>query len=507
MPLLLSRTFFTLTLTSLALLAPQAIKADSFDIVISNGRVMDPETGLDQVLNVGIVGNTIKLISSAPLQGARTIDATNKVVAPGFIDTHLHGNTPASYKLALRDGLTTAMDLEFGALGSAVDEWYATRKGKTQVNYGTASSHELARSLILDGYRAIDATEGALSRTAGSGWAKGLPTEKQLRAILDEIDKGLASGAIGLGSTVGYMPGATSRELYEAQKLASDYGRVSGVHTRHTPGTESTVPNGVQEVMANAAALNAPLLVMHFNNPGWELVQELILGLRAKGHNVWGEIYPYAAGSTSINAVFLRPETWLDQLGNRYEDTLFDPIDQTYYTEESYHAMMKVDPGRGVILYKMPPSEIPKWLQMEGITMGSDGMPLPNSYDWDTHFDNLPNMHPRGAGARGKTLRIARDNNIDLMHVLAAMSFRPAKHLGATGLKAMDIRGRLQENMMADIVVFDPDTVTDNSTYEHGTRPTTGIEYVLVSGTVTVEQGRVLKDAVAGQPIRFEPME
>lgn len=506
MPLMLSRTLFALILTLLALATPVPLQAQSFDIVIENGRIMDPETGLDEVLNVGIVGDTIQMISSAPLKGKRTIDATGKVVAPGFIDTHLHGNTPASYKLALRDGLTTAMDLEYGTRGSAINEWYAAREGKAQVNYGTASSHELARSLVLDGFRAIDVTEGALSRTAGNGWATGVATNEQLQAILAEIDAGLTAGAIGLGSTVGYMPGATSRELYEAQKVAARYGRISGVHTRHTPGTESTVPNGVQEVMANAAALNAPLLVMHFNNPGWELVQELIVGLRAEGHNVWGEIYPYAAGSTSLNAVFLRPETWVKQLGNRYEDTLFDPINQTFYTEESYHEMMKTDPGRGIVLYKMPPSKIPEWLRMEGITMGSDGMPIPTSYDWDTPYDALPNMHPRAAGSRGKTLRIARENDIPLMHVLAALSYRPAKHLGATGLKAMDLRGRLQENMVADIVIFDADAVTDNATYEHGTRPTTGIDYVLVSGTVTVDQGVVLKEASAGQPIRFEPM-
>jgi len=478
----------------------------SFDVAIVGGRVMDPETGLDATRNVGIDGNRIVSITEQPIAGTRTIDARGQVVAPGFIDTHLHGVTPISYKLALRDGLTTAMDLEFGTLGTRVAEWYEQRAGRTQLNYGTGSSHELARSLVLDDIEAMDVTGALLSRR-GARWAEGVPDERELDAILTTIDRGLAAGAIGLASTVGYLPGASARELFEAQRVAAAYGRLSAVHTRHTPGTATTTPNGVQEMLANAAALGAPAIVMHFNNPGWELVQDLLLGLRREGLNVWGEIYPYAAGSTTINAVFFRPETYVDQLGKRYEDTLFDPQTQTFYTLESYLAMVEEEPTRPVIVYKMPVEQIPAWLRMEGITMGSDGMPIFGDADWNTPFEELPPMHPRTAGARGKTLRVAREHDIPLMQVLAAMSYRPAKHLGDTGLAAMRERGRLQEGMIADIVVFDPRTVTDNATYAQGSLPTTGINYVLVSGEVTVDAGRVRPDVFAGQPIRFAPRE
>jgi N-acyl-D-glutamate deacylase len=261
----------------------------------------------------------------------------------------------------------------------------------------------------------------------------------------------------------------------------------------------------VQEVLANAVALGAPAMVMHFNNPGWELVQDLILGLRAQGHNIWGEIYPYAAGSTSLNAVFLRPETWVQQLGKRYEDTLFDPQTQRFFTEQSYRDTLAEDPTRVIISYKMPSELIPEWLRLEGIVMGSDGMPIDARYGWDTPFDALPNMHPRGAGARARSLRLAREHDIPLMHVLAALSYRSAKHLGDAGLEAMRERGRMQEGMVADIVVFDPRSVTDNATYAAGTLPSTGFDYVLVGGQITVEGDRVLKDVFAGQPLRFPP--
>lgn len=480
------------------------VPAAGFDLVLLGGRVIDPETGLDAVRNVGIDGDRIAAITPDPIRGERSIDVAGYVVSPGFIDQHRHGVTPIAYKLALRDGLTTAMDLEFGALGTRIDDWYAERRGRAQVNYGTGSSHELARSLILDGIEALDVT-GAPQSRRGARWAESRPSPAELGDILATIDAGLAAGAIALSSTVGYMPGANARELYEAQRVAAARGRASAVHARYTPGTDTTTPNGIQEVLGNAAALGAPAIAMHFNNPGWRLVQDLLLGLRARGLNVWGEVYPYAAGSTSLNAVFFRPEIFVEELGNRYEDSLFDPITQTFYTRESYERRVAEEPTRPVIVYKMPPEQIPEWLRLDGITMGSDGMPIDPSFGWDTPYDALPPMHPRGAGAHARTLRMAREHAISLMHVIAAMSYRPALHLGDTGLAAMRERGRLQEGMIADITVFDPDTVTDHATYAAGTLPSTGIDFVVVSGQVTVDHGRVRDDVFAGQPIRFPP--
>ena len=78
---------------------------------------------------------------------------------------------------------------------------------------------------------------------------------------------------------------------------------------------EITEANGIQELLANATALGAPALANHFNNPGYNLVQELLVRMRARGMNVWGEIYPYAAGSTALNAVFLEPEMWVEDPG------------------------------------------------------------------------------------------------------------------------------------------------------------------------------------------------
>lgn len=479
-----------------------------YDLVILNSRVMDVETDFDEVRNVGIKDGKIAVITDKEITGKETIDAKGHVVTAGFIDTHFHWTRPMGYKIGLRDGVTTAMDLEFGTLGTYVDQWYKEREGKTQVNYGTASSQELARSLVLDGAEAHDAPEVQKGRRAGMNWANKKPNLDEANKILKIIDQGVCDGAIGIGSTVGYMrDGITAREMFETQKVAANYGRQTSVHLRYTPGNSTTEVNGAQEVLANALALGAPVCILHFNNPGWDVVQELLVRLQGRGYNVWGEIYPYAAGSTTINAVFLKPEVWIDQLGHKYEDTMMDPVTNTFYTREKYEEVLKKDPATIVIVYKMPEKDIVKWLSLRGVTMASDGMPIPGDFAWDTPYEKLPNMHPRGAGSRGKSLRLGRENNIPLMQTLAQLSYDSAKHLGYMGLESMKVRGRMQEGMVADITIFDPEKVTDNATYQKGTLPTTGIPYVIVDGVVVVKDSKVLKDVYPGQPIRFKPEE
>jgi len=485
-----------------------ADEAPQFDVAILGGRVMDPETGYDGIANVGVRDGRIAAITQEPIAGKEEIDADGLVVAPGFIDTHFHWPRPVGYKLALRDGVTTPMDLEFGTHGPRIGEWYAMHEGRSQVNYGTSVSHEAARATILDGITdGFDAPGSGVSVRHGHGWANGVLDAKGGNRLLAMLDDGLRQGALGNSSTLGYWPGALAREMFEVQRLAGQYGRFTAVHTRYTPGTQVTEVNGAQEILANAVALGSPAVINHFNNPGWDLVQELLVRLRAQGHNVWGEYYPYAAGSTTINAAFLRPEMWVEKLGHRYEDTLQDPATGKFMTREDYEKALADTPTKVIVLYKMPVSEIPKWVALEGVIAASDGMAAVyggwDQLPWDTAYEDLPNTHPRVAGTHGKSLRLARENGIPLMHVLATFSYYPAKYLGATGLKAMQERGRLQEGMVADITLIDPYNVTDNATYDKGTLPTTGLPYVLVNGAIVVKDSKVLPDVYPGQPIRF----
>jgi hypothetical protein len=483
-----------------------------FDVVILNGRVMDPETNFDAIRNVGIKDGRIALITEESISGKETIDATDHVVAPGFMDTHWHWPRPVGYKLALRDGVTTAMDLEWGCYGPNVSKWYDMHKGRSQMNYGTGSSHEAARGVILDKIENTDSIYDvctALAIRSLTQWATGVVDETTGNELLKTIDAGLQQGALGVSATMGYWPGATAREVFEVHKLVGRYGRFYAIHSRNTPSNATLEANGAQEMFANAAALGAPVCMNHFNNPGWELVQELIVRMREQGHIVYGEVYPYAAGSTSLNAAFIGPDNWVKKLGNKYENTLQDPITQKYYTMETYKEALAKTPTKEILLYKASPEDIPAWMALPGVLLASDAMPAAfgmwDQLPWDVSYDSLPNVHPRVSGTRAKALRIARENNIPLMQIISIASYNTAKHLGATGIKAMDERGRMQEGMIADITIFNPETVTDNSTYEKGMVPSTGIPYVLINGTIVVKDSEVLRGVFPGQPIRFEP--
>ncbi|MEB3322110.1 MAG: amidohydrolase family protein [Synechococcaceae cyanobacterium] len=493
----------------LGIVAP--VHGQGYDLVITNGRVMDPETKYDAVANVGIRKDRIVSITKEKISGREVIDATGLVVAPGFIDTHFHWTRPLGYKLALRDGVTTAMDLEAGVYGPRVDEWYRMHAGRSQVNYGTASGHEFARTKVMQNLPDEDLLDAPYSvvkgRGSGTKWFEKVATLQEGNKMLAIIDEGLRQGALGVASTVGYMPGATAREMFEVQRVGANYGRPTSVHLRYTPGTVTTEANGAQEILANAVALGAPAVINHFNNPGWPLVQELLVKLRNQGHNVWGEIYPYAAGQTTINAAFVKPENWVEKLGNRYEDTMQDPLTGEFYTLQKYRQVLAKAPATQIVLYKMSPDAIPDWCRLPGVVSASDAMMVPGGWDdeprWETPYDRIPNTHPRLAGTHGTCLRIAREQGIPLMQILAASSFNPAKYLGKTGLEAMKVRGRLQKGMVADITILNPKQVKDNATYAKGTLPTTGIPFVIVSGTVVVRDSKVLKDVNPGQPIRF----
>lgn len=499
---------FALTICFVAL--PLPVIAADYDLVINNGRVMDPETNLDGIRNVGIKEGRIAVITEDQIVGTETIDATGLVVAPGFIDGHQHCVEPYAYRLMVRDGRTTIMDLEIGAFGDKLDEWYKRREGNSPINYGVAVAHEFARAAVLDGFKDwkyLNTPDAFYSRIS-DGWSKTRPTLEQGNEILKIMDEGLRQGGIGIGSTLGYMrEGVSAREIYELQKLSGLYGRQISIHFRRTPGNDADEVNGIQEMLANAAALGTPAIAAHFNNPGYNLVHELLVGMRGRGYNVWGEIYPYAAGSTALNAVFLEPEVWVKTLGYKYEETLQDVATGEFYTEKTRAEMLKKEPTRPVIVYKMPEEAIVDWIRLPGVAIGSDGMPLlpDEGLEWDTPYDDLPNTHPRFAGSFAKVLRLARENNIPLMQAVAMTSYNYAKPLGDLGLKSMQVRGRMQKDMVADITLFDPETVTDNATYEKGTLPSTGIPLVIVNGIVVMKDSEPLKAFNAGQPIRFEP--
>lgn len=499
-------------------LVPLAFAAD-YDLVINGGRVMDPETNYDAIANVGIQRGRIAAITKKPIKGKQTIDAKGLVVAPGFIDTHFHSVDPFATKLVVADGVTTGMDLEAGA--TRISEWYAQKdKAGWQVNYGTTVGMPLVRMLVHDPEVKVDepmdasSMSGYIDQSAKDGvpgWSVTRSSIPQMNQIMQIMDEGLREGAIGIGVGAAYIQrGMTSYEQFETQRTAGRYGRLTSVHTRYhlNSQTPTEAPISLSEVLANAMALRAPLLLAHDNDYGWWENEEKLALARKHGHNVWGEYYPFAAGSTIISADFLRPESWEKVNGYKYEDTLYDPGADRFLSKVEYLQMVKDKPGYFVVVHIPPRKKWMKyWLTIPHMTVasdamqgvGSDGKLLP----WDADVKRYAG-HPRTASSYSMTLQLARENGVSLMFTLSQLSYWSAKHLGDTGLEAMKQRGRVQVGKIADLTLFNPDTVKANASYKAGENglPPTGIPYVIVNGTIVVNQGRVLP-VKPGQPIRF----
>jgi len=502
-----------------ATLSPAVLAEASYDLVILGGRVMDPETNFDAVRNVGVRDGRIIAITEKAIKGDETIDAVGMVVSPGFIDTHLHGQDPFAIKMSLRDGVTSSMDLEAGAIN--ISDWYAEKENQWQMNYGTSASHLMARMAVLDPEvefkGAVDTTKGTgyIGKAAADGvqgWAATISNTEQLNKISQRLDEELRQGAIGLGSSLSYMGSAVSSyEMFELQRTAARYQRVTAVHTRYhmNPTPLSEAPIAFDEILANAVLLKAPMLVVHNNDHGWEEIEEKLQMARAQGLNMWSEHYPYAAVSTFVGARFFTPEVWVKQFGYSYADTLYSPEQDQFLDQAAYEALVKSNPGAVVIAY-IPKRQkwMPYWLSMPHMTVASDGMVGTGAdgklLSWDASYSEYAG-HPRVSGSYAKTLRLGREYQVSLMQSLSQLSYWSAKHLGDAGLKSMQERGRLQQGMVADITVFNPATVTDNSTYkagEHGL-PATGIPWVIVNGQIVVKDSKVQKAVYPGQAIRY----
>jgi hypothetical protein len=334
-----------------------------------------------------------------------------------------------------------------------------------------------------------------------------------MNKITKILDEGLRQGAIGIGSLLGYAQrGVTTYEMLEVQLTAARWERFTSVHHRFHPSakppTES--PTGANELLLNAILLNAPLMIHHNNDYGWWEIEEKMQLAREKGYNVWSSWYPWDAGSGNVGADIVQPGIWEDAMGYKYSDnTIYDPKGDRYLTREEVIKLGKEDPGMPIIAFSPPRKEwMKEWVKLPHFIVAGDGMPTVNSQGalltWDSPYEEYSG-HPRTAGTHARVLRMSREMDVPLMLALSQLSYWPAKHLGDTGLKAMQVRGRIQEGMVADITIFDPKKVKEHATYKAGSNglPSTGIPYILVYGTIVVKDSRVLKGVTPGQPIRF----
>jgi len=464
-------------------------KAPEYDIVLKGGRVMDPASGLDTIRNVGINGDSIAAISADELAGKTVIDVSGKVVAPGFIDLHAHGQTAGDMRLQARDGVTTALDMETGAY--PVASWYQSMEGKAPLNYGATVGHIPARFAVFHGIEVMHwpTNPGPAAALGDSpAGANVNATPAQLDGLAAAIRRGLDEGALGLGFGINYTPGASPSEIEALFKVGAERKAPVFVHTR------AFGIGAIREAIGAARNAGAILHIVHIgSSSGDELNTALALidSVRAAGQDVSTEVYPYIAGSTLLESALFNPG-WQKNLKIDYQDLAWAATGErlTKATFDKYRKQ-----GGWVILYMMKEENVTKAIGYPGVMIASDGVPFVNGTG-----------HPRGAGTFARVLgHYSRElGAVPLMDAIAKMTILPARRLEAY-VPAMAKKGRLAVGADADITVFDPATVIDKATFATPNVPSEGIPYVLVNGTFVVRDGAVVEGATPGRPVRNTP--
>jgi len=462
-----------LTIALFALLAP--LSAQTYDIVLANGRAMDPESNLDAARHIGIRGGRIAAVSTSPLEGRTVVDVKGQVITAGFIDLHSHGQTPENYAYKARDGVTTALEMEAGV--SPVTQWYAAREGRSLINFGATSGHIPARMAVLHD------SGGLLPRDAA---ASSVGTPEQQKQIVELVRQGLDEGGLGIGMGIAYVPKTSREEILEVFHLAAQRRTPIYVHMRNGGPVEPGVIDALQEMLANAAATGASLHIVHITSMGIRqtpLCLRMIEGAQRRGLDVTTEAYPYTAGMTDLSSAIF-DEGWQGRTGGiGYGDLQWAATGERL-TAETFARYRKQ--GGMVAVHSIPEDMVRVAVANPIVMIASDGI-----------MENGKG-HPRAAGTYARVLgRYVREQHaLGLMDALRKMNLMPAQRLG------IQTKGRLQVGADADITVFDPDKVIDRATFDNPAQYSEGISYVLVNGTFVVKEGRVQEGVSPGRGLR-----
>jgi len=471
----MKRTTILSLLLSLTVLAA----AQDYDLVILNGRVMDPETRLDAVRNVGITGGVVRAVSERPLRGKVTLDARGLVVAPGFIDLHSHGQDAENYRAKAMDGVTMALEMEVGV--GDIDRWYAEREGKALIHYGATVGHIPLRMAMMG-------DKGSLL-PSGPG-AQTVATDAQIAEMKRQIRHGLERGAPGVGFGVMYVPAASHWEILEMFRAAAEFHAPAYVHIRHGGPVEPGGVLGLEEVLAASAVSGAPLHVVHINSMGGDAAGQMLqmVGEALKhGLDVTTETYPYTASMTDLSSA-IYDEGWQRRLGIDFKDLQWAATGERL-TAESFARYRKQ--GGMVIAHGMKEEMIRMVVGHPSVMIASDGILQAGK------------GHPRCCGTFSRVLgRYVRDGKtLSLMDAITKMTLKPAQRLEGR-VPAAKNKGRIRVGADADLALFDSATVADQATFEKPGLYSKGIQHVLVGGTFVVRDGKLQDGVAPGRGVR-----
>ncbi len=513
---------------------------ENFDLIIQNGTVVDGIGNKEFRADIGISGEYIKRVGNLQNAKAETvIDASNRIVSPGFIDIHTHTDTEIlinpKAESKIRQGVTTELGGNCG--GSS----FPRKQPISDATKRRVEKNDTPRNWTdLKGFHAAINSKGTAVNHAtlvGQGTVRSLamgddqrePTPDELEVMRKMVAEAMEQGAFGISSGLEYTPSgfADTAELIELCKIVSRYG---GFYATHIRSEDKAVLEALGEAIYIAEAANLPLQIAHFKAVGstnwWKLPKmfDLVERASSRGLSVTLDRYPYIAFSTGLSIIFpqwaldggmgklierlkdkdirlsLKAETLKKVAGYGWEKIVISNVQK----EKNDHLIGKnigeaaaavgsdpyefacnliVDEGRDVshIGFGMNEETTEAVLKHPLAMLGSDGSSLA---PYGPLSGGKP--HPRNYGTFPRFLGyyVRERKLLSLPQAIKKMSSMPAARLGLRD------RGSIRRGSYADIVVFDPKTIADKATFIDPHQYPVGIDYVLVNGTVVVDHGK-----------------
>lgn len=501
------------------------------DLLLNGGRVIDPESGLDALRAVGIRDGKIVHVGDSDVPAVRSLDVSGLVVAPGFIDLHAHAQTINGHRLQALDGVTTALELEAGAL--PVDSHYAwsEREGRP-LNFGFSAGWVYARMHVLDGVPIMGPEENLNFRLADAmfsrhqtltGWREPA-TARQVDQILDIIRGEIERGAIGIGALLGYAADSGREEFSRVGALAAELKQPLFVHARYlSPVEPRSSMAAIEELISVAREHGTHVHLCHMNSTSGistEIIADALLSARDEGLRITTEAYPFGAGSTAVGAEFLDPEA--------LEDNGLQPSSITYLATGERVADVRrlaeiraADPGGSCLVdFLNVRDEHERALLVRALsfpdgvfasdsvvpTYGGDeeGRALAEEAIFGEVWPLPPGLvaHPRSSGCFSRVFSwlVRETGTLSLIDAVRRSSLLPAQLL-EEAVPEMRRKGRVQRGADADLVVFNPASVTPQGGYSE-LRASYGFKHVFVGGHSVVVDGELQTGSLHGAAVR-----